>query len=110
MRGTSRTPSWSGCHLRLGHFGGGVRSIWITQNGDALDARERQLEQLLIQRTVRGLALVKRRQAPGSLVALMMLSKQALAVGHCTTLQNGHTVFGLVFARTALGMAARAFF
>jgi len=40
----------------------------------------------------------------------MMLSKQALAIGHCTTLQNGHTVFGSVFARTALGMAARAFF
>jgi hypothetical protein len=63
-----------------------------------------------MQRTVRGLALVKRRQAPGSLVALMMLSKQALAVGHCTTLQNGHTVFGSVFAPTALGIAARAFF
>jgi hypothetical protein len=31
----------------------------------------------------------------------MVLSKQALAVRHCTTLQNGHTVFGSVFARTA---------
>ena len=39
-----------------------------------------------------------------------MLSKQALAIGHCTTLQNGHTVFGSVFARAALGMAAWAFF
>jgi hypothetical protein len=40
----------------------------------------------------------------------MVLSKQALAVRHCTTLQNGHTVFGSVFACTALGTAAWAFF
>jgi Swt1-like HEPN len=54
-----------------------------------------------------GLALIERRQAPWSIV---VLAKQAIAVGHCTTLQNGHTVFGSVFACAALGIAARAFF
>jgi hypothetical protein len=62
-----------------------------------------------MQRVVRGLALVKRRQARGSLVAFMMLSKQALAVRHCTALQNGQAVFGSLFARKALGIAGRAF-
>jgi hypothetical protein len=33
----------------------------------------------------------------------MLLPKQALAVRHCRPLQNGHTVFGSVFARAALG-------
>jgi hypothetical protein len=39
-----------------------------------------------------------------------MFSKQALAVRHCTALQNAHTVFGSVFACTPLGIAVRAFF
>ena len=34
-------------------------------------------------------------------MAFMILVKQALAVGHCTPLQNGHTELGSVFARAA---------